>query len=217
MEAKHQPPAKGRKPNVKSWATRLRHEVRTDYESDSDTHILMFIAGDRASEVISAALRDFANTHNIPIECPEFQQAVFMQASSLQAANKHAPYPSDVLAALGRNDVLDTLNHALGTQGQELLAPKKAAVPAPAAPQAKTYVTSLASAVQTKPAPSLPSVPAPVSMAPLSSTPVASPPAQRKPLPDIDMGPEIDLAPHPAEPKSEGDAMKKRWLAGHDY
>ena len=222
---------RGRKPKIKEWDTRLRYEIGSNYASDSATHILLFLAGDRAQELFHRALQDFANALDIPINDPEFHHAVFMQAASMQAASKRAPFPSDVIAALGRNDVLDTLHRALDNQGKERPAPKPVAVRTPAAPQSKPYVAHVASAVQTKTAPpaSLPSVPAPVAVAPTvtpqPSTPVApvvtapvvSAPVQRKPLADIDMGPELDLDTSPAEPSTGVDAVKNRWLAAHDY
>lgn len=214
----------GRKRIVKSWDTRLRHEYRTAFESDSAAHIFMFIAGDHATELLNAALRNFANALDIPIDDPEFQHTVFMQAASMQASNKQAPYPSDVLAALGRTDILDTLNRTLGIKSEGLPAPKPAPIRTAAAPQAKRYAAPLA-AVQTKHESTLPSAPAPVAVSPVvtsqpppvSPAPVASAPVQRKPPPQIDMGPEIDLDT-PASNQGNGQkALKNRWLSAHDY
>ena len=66
----------GRKPVSKTWDTKFSHTLRTDFATDSDVHLLLFIAGDRASQLIHAALQAFAKANGIPIDDPAFQESV---------------------------------------------------------------------------------------------------------------------------------------------
>ena len=214
---------RGRKPEVKPWDTRLTYNLRTNYTSDSATHILLFLAGDHATRLINAALHDFASSHDIPVDDPKFQHSVFMYAASLQATNTLPPLPNEVIEGLGQTSVLDKLNSALGIAGT-IAAPSPrlpASPPVTPAFVPRPVPATSSAQVPPKPAPALPSVPAHTPVASSTpqlqvQTPVATAAAPRKPPPNIDMGPDIDLAPPPAE-EATGNSLKNRWLATHDY
>ncbi len=213
----------GRKPRAKPWDVQQLHGFRTDYKVDSAIHILMYLAGDQSSQLISVALREFAASRCIPIDDTALQHSVFMQAAAMQASNKRPPLPSEVIEALGQNSVLDKLNSALGlSESLTATTPRlPASTPVTPAFAPRPVPATISAQVSPKPAPTLPSAPA---HAPVASstpqlqvqTPVATAAAQCKPPPNIDMGPDIDLAPPPAE-EATGNSLKNRWLATHDY
>ena len=198
---------RGRHRVVKAWNTRLQHAFRTDYELDSATHVLVFLAGDNVSKLLSAALRNFAELNCLPVDDSAFQHAVFMQAARIQAANKRAPLPAEVVKALGREDVLDILNRALGKDANAI--EQAALQPVPYTPPVPTPVQQW----------SLPPLP---SQAPDQPQPLPAPaPSPRKPMPEIDTGPEIELDATPVAPVDTAldatKALKNRWLAAHNY
>ena len=221
----------GRKPITKSWDARYSHNFRSNYETDAAVHILMFLAGEHCSDLIESALNSFAARHGIPVQDPEFQQSVFIQASSMHATNRRPPIGSEVMEVMGRTDILQTLALAIGKDSENLqpAPPRTAVVPKP-----KAYVPLAAPAPQILSA--SPPAKAPVATIAITSTRevqttsteaqtssaqaahVPSPESKpRKPMVNIDMGPEIDIDSSGSGERNGTDSVKNRWLAAHDY
>lgn len=211
----------GRKPVSKTWDTKFSHTLRTDFATDSDVHLLLFIAGDRASQLIHAALQAFAKANGIPIDDPAFQESVCLQAGTMIAKTKRSPNAVEVMQAIGKSAVLKKLIASLenggkagGPQAREI-APR--ALQAPMATNLPVMNTSLLSDTA-KPIAAIEPQPVP-SMAP-STQITPQPPNMEAPMaapPTIEMGPEIEIDLEEVKPASAVQTLKNRWLTGHDY
>lgn len=226
----------GRKPSLKAWATKFGHTFRTDYQNDSGIHILLFMAGDRGSDLIQVALREFAKSNGIPVDDPLFQEAVCLQAGTVIAKTKNSPCATEVMQAIGQSSVLKKLISSI--EGKDVPDDKKAknspvqrdkpknkTIPDPSA----MTIAAHPIAVEPRFAPQQPVdravTPPPVVTALQPVIPrqtignhdsITTPSQQPTDL-DMGMGDEIEMDSGSSQPDNNLKALKSRWLSGHDY
>lgn len=205
----------GRKPVQKTWETKFSHIFRTDYANASDVHVLLFLSGDRASQLIEVALRAFAKANGIPVDDPELQESICLQSGSVIAKSKRSPSAMEVMQSIGKSAILKKLISSIDSGGQAVSNATDQTVP-----QRKPAPVSPPAVIEPKPivavAQALPITPL---QPPLDSpSPVETSRPNKAPI-SIDMGPEleIEIDIEAEKPTDQVQTLKNRWLTNHDY
>lgn len=186
----------GRKTEEKHWDLGFRHVFNTNYVTDPDLHILLFIAGQNVNDLMRNALREYIANHSISAADPVYQSRVFMQAS-LQLSQGSTPIARDVLAALNEPNVLDSI-----FSEQK---PRRSTVVRANTPPNLSKTGS----------PPAAPLPAPKLHEPTANTVASTPPqpAQSKPRLNLDLGPDLE-SPTLATPV---ESMKGRFFNSQDH
>ena len=185
----------GRPYSEKIWDHKIRHVFNTDFAKDPDIHILMFILGDQATNVIRQGLRDYmAATKSKALE-PAFRERVFMTASQYLVRGENSG-PTSVLNAIGEGGKL------------------------PASPNqvARTYVSQKSPVSNSDPIGEAPKLahthevagPVATQNGTLEGYPQKAPPV-------LDFGPDVveDTSSEGAAPAKR--SQKDKWLSQHKY
>lgn len=187
----------GRKTEEKIWGTSFRHVFNTNYLTDPDLHILLFISGNEVNNVMRQALREYMTKHHSKAADTEFQARVFM-AASMQVAKGVRPAASEIVVDMA----------GAGSSVQEIWkgSTAKRADTSPLTPHPAPPLAPLA-AQQVKP-------PMPTQAAALEIK------RSEKPKIELDLGPELEmemesgLAENDETPKA---SLKSKWLQNHKY
>jgi hypothetical protein len=231
MEAKTNRP--GKKPCDKVWDDKISHTYRTSYKDSSDLHILIYLAGDKASDLISAALRLYAKENNIEIFDPALHVEVCTEVGVVFAKTKISPSAIQTMQSIGKMKILKRLHSVIDSEGsREDKSGLKAYSKSKAAEESKTSVSIHSPATEITQ--DLSSVPAVQVLPELSNG--LSVPAQAytpsnsatqntfvgklsKKLDSVDSGMGEEIVPESDEQEATEDVgtLRNRWVSGHDY
>jgi hypothetical protein len=99
---------RGRPNSEKIWSNKIRHVFSTDITKDPDLHVLLYILGDQASNVIRQGLHDYMVATNSKAMDPDFRERLFMAANQLLVRGENSG-PKNVLFQISEGGVVAPL------------------------------------------------------------------------------------------------------------
>jgi hypothetical protein len=222
----------GKKPSEKLWDDKISHTYRTSYKDDSDLHILIFLAGDKATELISTALRYYSNANGIDISDSAIQEEICSQAGVIFAKTRIPPSAEQVMQSIGKTKLLKRLHSIIDSHDSGDTKPKlkkepinkpqdniaDKSIPAEIASKETTQKLLKLDASDSKnsensqPVQSLPPIASEASQ--IDSESVKS--KKKIDVVDIGMGDEIEEEQEEAQVEDVS-KLKNRWVSSHNY